>query len=176
MLERETASTLPNVPGMEVGRYIETSLARVRNRAIRHRCHQIGTDGSQKIVQRLVDPLRERLAAGQSADLLTLSIASWMAYCLSGSPRFGRSWVPSDPWAERVIAIGEQNAGFDDAATAILGIAAIFGGDLVRPDVLSAAAKHLRGLLGGDARGYLTARLPRPLDRHCERSEAIQGP
>ena len=99
MLERETASTLPNVAGMEVERYIETSLARIRNRAIRHRCHQIGTDGSQKIVQRLVDPLRERLAAGQSADLLTLSIASWMAYCLAGSPRFGRRWVPSDPWS-----------------------------------------------------------------------------
>ena len=50
---------------MEVAAYIETSLARIRNAAIRHRCHQIGTDGSQKIVQRLVDPLRERLAAGR---------------------------------------------------------------------------------------------------------------
>jgi fructuronate reductase len=159
MLERETASTLPKVSGMEVGRYIETSLTRIRNRAIRHTCHQIGTDGSQKIVQRLVDPLRERLAAGQSADLLTLSISSWMAYCLAGSPRFGRRWIPSDPWAQRVIAIGDESADFDDAATAILSIAAIFGVDLVRPDVTSAAAKHLRGLLEGDARGYLMARL-----------------
>ena len=35
-----------------------SSLARIANTAIRHRCHQIGTDGSQKIVQRLLDPLR----------------------------------------------------------------------------------------------------------------------
>jgi fructuronate reductase len=162
MLERETASTLPNVPGMEVKRYIETSLARIRNRAIRHRCHQIGTDGSQKIVQRLVDPLRERLQAGQRADLLTLAIASWMAYCLSGAPRFGRRWSPSDPWAERMIAIGQQSADFEDMAIAILGMAPIFGADLARPDLASAVASRLRGLLGSDARGYLTARLQDP--------------
>jgi fructuronate reductase len=162
MLERETASTLPDVTGMETGRYIETSLTRVRNHAIRHRCHQIGTDGSQKIVQRLVDPLRERLAAGRSADLLTLAISSWIAYCLAGSSRFGRRWAPSDPWADRVISIGDQSADFDDAATAILGIAAIFGGALARPGVANAVASHLRGLLGDDARGYLMARLGDP--------------
>jgi len=159
MLERETASTLPEIPGMEIGRYVESSLARVRNHAIRHRCHQIGTDGSQKIVQRLVDPLRERLAGGQGAGLLTLSVSSWMAYCLAGSSRFGRRWVPSDPWADRVISIGDQSADFDDAATAILGIAAIFGSGLARPDVTSAVARHLRGLLGADPRGYLMGQL-----------------
>ena len=155
MLERETASTLTDVSGMDVGRYIETSLARIRNRAIRHRCHQIGTDGSQKIVQRLVDPLRERLAAGRGADLLTLAVSSWMAYCLAGSSQFGRRWVPTDPWAERVISIGEQSADLDEAAAAILGISPIFGGDLGRPDLARAAAKNLRGLLGSDPQGYL---------------------
>ncbi len=64
MLETETASTLPAVEGMGVGDYIKSSLERIANSAIRHRCHQIGTDGSQKIVQRLVNPLRERLVAG----------------------------------------------------------------------------------------------------------------
>ena len=164
MLERETASTLPDVSGMDLGRYIQTSLARIRNRAIRHRCHQIGTDGSQKIVQRLVDPLRERLAAGRGADLLTLAVSTWMAYCLAGSSRFGRRWVPSDPWAERVISIGEQSADLDEAAAAILGISPIFGVDLARPSLASAAAKNLRGLLGRDAQGYLMALLQDPGD------------
>src|ERR1700722_6757007 len=83
MLEQETSTTLPKLAGMEVAPYIEQSMARIRNTAVRHRCHQIGTDGSQKIVQRLVDPLRERLAAGRPAGLLTLSVASWIAYGLS---------------------------------------------------------------------------------------------
>ena len=116
MLERETATTLPKVAGMEVAPYIDLSMARIRNTAIRHRCHQIGTDGSQKIVQRLVDPLRERLAAGQPADLLMLAVAGWIAYGLSGARRFGERWAPSDPYAETVIAIGDKEADWPELA------------------------------------------------------------
>ena len=159
MLERETSTTLPKLAGMEVAPYIDQSMARIRNTAIRHRCHQIGTDGSQKIVQRLVDPLRERLAAGQPAGLLMLAVASWIAYGLSGARRFGARWTPSDPYAETVIAIGEKNADWPELAKAVLSIAPIFGADMARPQVVEPVARHLRGLLGGDARGYLTERL-----------------
>jgi fructuronate reductase len=48
MLQSEASTTLPLVEGMGAGRYIESSFARITNSAIRHRCHQIGTDGSQK--------------------------------------------------------------------------------------------------------------------------------
>jgi fructuronate reductase len=158
MLERETAATLPNVAGMGIAPYIDTSMTRIRNAAIRHRCHQIGTDGSQKIVQRLVDPLRERLDAGRPAPLLTLSVASWIAYCLSGARRFGACWTPSDPLAEMIIAMGDRMADFDELAKSTLAIAAIFGDDMTRPQMVDLVARHLRGLLG-DARGYLMERL-----------------
>jgi fructuronate reductase len=159
MLERETSTTLPKLAGMEVAPYIEQSIARIRNTAIRHRCHQIGTDGSQKIVQRLVGPLRERLAAGQPAGLLTLSVASWIAYGLSGARRFGARWTPSDPYAETVIAIGERNSDWSELTKSILSIAPIFGTGMARPELVAAIARRLRGLLGGDARGYLRERL-----------------
>jgi fructuronate reductase len=159
MLERETSTTLPKLAGMEVAPYIDRSMARIRNTAIRHRCHQIGTDGSQKIVQRLVDPLRERLAAGQPAGLLTLAIASWIAYGLSGARRFGARWTPSDPYAETVIAIGEKGSDWPELAKSVLSIAPIFDADMARPQVVEPIARHLRGLLGGDALGYLKQRL-----------------
>ena len=159
MLEQETSTTLPRLAGMEVAPYIDQSMARIRNTAIRHRCHQIGTDGSQKIVQRLIDPFRERLAAGQSAGLLTLAVASWIAYGLSGARRFGARWTPSDPYAESVIAIGEKNSDWTELARAVLSIAPIFGVDMARPPVVEPVARDLRGLLGGDARGYLRERL-----------------
>ena len=155
MLERETSTTLPKLAGMEVAPYIDQSMARIRNAAIRHRCHQIGTDGSQKIVQRLIDPLRERLAAGQPAGLLTLAVASWIAYGLSGARRFGARWTPSDPYAETVIAIGEKSSDWSELAKAVLAIAPIFGADMARPQLIEPIARHLRGLLGGDARAYL---------------------
>ena len=159
MLERETSTTLPKVSGMEVAPYIDQSMARIRNAAIRHRCHQIGTDGSQKIVQRLVDPLRERLAAGRPAGLLALSVASWIAYGLSGARRFGARWTPSDPYAETVIAIGEKSSDWSELARAVLAIAPIFGTDMARPELIEPIARHLRGLLDGDAGGYLKERL-----------------
>ena len=159
MLEQETSTTLPKLAGMEVVPYIEQSMARIRNTAIRHRCHQIGTDGSQKIVQRLVDPLRDRLAAGQPAGLLTLSVASWIAYGLSGARRFGARWTPSDPYAETVIAIGERNSDWSELTKSVLSIAPIFGTDMARPELVATIARRLHGLLGGDARGYLAERL-----------------
>jgi fructuronate reductase len=160
MLTEETASTLPTVSGMVAQDYIDASLGRIANSAIRHRCHQIGTDGSQKIVQRLVNPLRERLAAGQEPGFLALAVASWMAYCLCGARRFGARWRPDDPWAERVIAIGEQTGGdFAALATALLSLDAIFGADLAASPARGAIAAHLDGLLSADQRLYLAKRL-----------------
>ena len=48
MLIEETLPTLQPVPGISAEHYVEQSLARLRNTAIRHRNHQIATDGSQK--------------------------------------------------------------------------------------------------------------------------------
>ena len=158
MLERETAPTLPNLAGMDVAPYIDSSMARICNAAIRHRCHQIGTDGSQKIVQRLLGPLRERLAAGRRADLLTLAVGSWMAYCLSGASRFGARWKASDPWAETIAAMGDRIADLRQLATSILSIDPIFGTDLACPQIVDPIARHLRGLLQGDPRVYLAER------------------
>jgi fructuronate reductase len=157
MLQRETLTTLPELKGMAAADYIETSLARIANSAIRHRCHQIGTDGSQKIAQRLLAPARERAAAGLESPLLTLSIAGWIAYVLAGARRFGRRWIASDPWASVLIASGEPcGEDFVALARAVLGIEAIFGSDLASPPLVEAVGAHLRGLLDGDPRAYLT--------------------
>jgi fructuronate reductase len=159
MLERETSSTLPRVAGVDAAAYIDTSMARIRNGAIRHRCHQIGTDGSQKIVQRLLEPLRERLAVGRPVDLLTFSVACWIAYCMSGARRFGARWRPSDPYAETVMTMANHVSDLVELAKSVLAIAPIFGADMARPQLIDPIARDLRGLLGGDARSHLAERL-----------------
>ena len=60
---------------------------------------------------------------GGRADLLTLSVASWIAYCLSGSRRFGARWTPSDPYAETIIAMGDRISDFVELAKSVLAIA-----------------------------------------------------
>ena len=157
MLEEETAPTLPVAPGMAAGPYIDLSLRRLRNPSIRHRNHQIATDGSQKIVQRLLNPLRERLAAGASFERLACAVAGFIAYAAAAAPRHGARWTPSDPFAATLREIAEGSAGDTDAlARRALAIEAIFGADLAQaPAVVAAIARHCAGLLSDAPVAYL---------------------
>jgi len=123
MLIEETLPTLMPVPGMDARAYVEQSLGRLKNTAIRHRNHQIATDGSQKIVQRLLNPIRDRLGRGESIGLLSVPVAGWMAYLIQASARFGGRWPVSDPYAGKVAAIA--NATGHDAKALAAGILAI---------------------------------------------------
>ena len=99
MLIEESLPTLPPVPGVDPLAYLDLSFGRLRNTAIRHRNHQIATDGSRKIVQRILNPIRERLETGGSVERLTLVVAAWMLYLVSASKRFGERWTVEDPFA-----------------------------------------------------------------------------
>ncbi len=150
---------------MSVPAYIELTFRRLNNTAIRHRNHQIATDGSQKIVQRLLNPLRSCIARGAGYDRLAAAVAAWMAYLLAASPRFGARWTPIDPWADAVRKIGDET-GADATALVrrILALEAIFGADLPANEALAGTlSRHLAGLLLGDARDYLRSLLAAPV-------------
>ena len=157
MLEEETASTLPRVPGMDVKSYIDSSLSRLRNTAIRHANHQIATDGSQKLVQRLLNPMRDRIGQGRSFDRLACGVAGFVAYLARASKTFGASWTPSDPFADVVRRIADETGPSPDAMVPrVLGLSAIVGTDLVgNPSVVAAITRHAGGLLSADAEAYL---------------------
>lgn len=159
MLIDETISTLPDVPDMEARPYVEQSLARLHNTAIRHRCHQIATDGSQKIVQRLLNPIRERGARGQASPMLATAVAGWMAYLIRASDRFGRQWKADDPFAGRIAALADKLG--DDApalADAILRIDAIFHPVLAADKAFRRAAlAGLTAFLSPDPRQHIEA-------------------
>jgi fructuronate reductase len=73
MLEELWARIIPTVPvppGVDLVVYAAALLQRFRNPAIRHRTWQIAMDGSQKLPQRLLGTIRDRLARGQSIDTL----------------------------------------------------------------------------------------------------------
>ncbi|TIT85913.1 MAG: mannitol dehydrogenase family protein, partial [Mesorhizobium sp.] len=142
------------------------SLVRLTNTAIRHRNHQIATDGSQKIVQRLLNPIRDRLANGHSIALLSVPVAGWMAYLVKASARFGRTWQVSDPFAEKIAAIAD-GAGLDSKALAdaILAIDAIFDPGLAANATFRAhVIAGLDGLLSNDPMGFVRQVCAGPTD------------
>ncbi|MBX3568281.1 MAG: mannitol dehydrogenase family protein [Rhizobiaceae bacterium] len=164
MLTEETLPTLGPVPGISAERYVEQSLERLRNTAIKHRNHQIATDGSQKIVQRLLNPIRERLRRGQDVALLSVAVAGWMAYLVRASDRFGSAWSADDPYAASVAAIaGRAGDDCQALASAILGLDAIFDAELASSPVFRAAiVRGLQGFLAGDPMAYLAHVCERP--------------
>ncbi|MBZ9723684.1 mannitol dehydrogenase family protein [Mesorhizobium sp. CO1-1-11] len=152
MLVEQTLPTLMPVAGMNPSAYVEQSLGRLKNTAIRHRNHQIATDGSQKIVQRLLNPIRDRLNLGASIGLLSVPVAGWMAYLILASARFGKRWPVSDPYAGKVAAIADET-GHDARAlaSAILAIDTIFDPGLAADETFRRAVTSALGeLLSGD--------------------------
>lgn len=152
MLLRETLPTLAPVPGIEPAAYVAESLARLRNTAIRHRTHQIATDTSRKIVQRLLNPALERLRRGEDATHLALATAAWIAYALRGSETFGHAWQVDDPEAARIAGIAARLGRDPEAlAGAILSLDGVFPPDLAaRPAFRGAVAAALPELLSPD--------------------------
>jgi fructuronate reductase len=130
MMALEVAPTL-NVPrDVDLGAYRAQLLARFRNPALPHRTQQIAMDGSQKIPQRLLASVRDRLAGGGSIEHLALAIAGWIRYA-SGTNGDGEPITVVDPLADRFAAIAAHARGnASQLADGFLSLTAVFGDDL----------------------------------------------
>jgi mannitol-1-phosphate/altronate dehydrogenase len=75
LMDRETAPTLPPVPGVDLETYKAQLLERFGNVAIKDTVDRVNADAP---INLLVEPIRDRLAAGAGVDLLALALAAWM--------------------------------------------------------------------------------------------------
>lgn len=126
----EIMPTVPPPPNTDLKHYAGELLARFQNTAIKHRTWQIAMDGSQKLPQRLLGTIRDRLAQQLPIDALALGVAGWMRYVMAVDEKGGAIDV-RDPLAERFAQV-LHGKGRDAAAIAgaLLGIETIFGKDL----------------------------------------------
>ncbi len=60
--------------------YAAKLLERFSNTALRHRTYQIAMDGSQKLPQRLLGTIADRIKFGEPFERLALGVAAWMVY------------------------------------------------------------------------------------------------
>ena len=143
----EVAPTLAPVPGLDVSAYADDLDRRFRNPALRHRTWQIAMDGTQKLPQRLLGTVRDRLAARAPIGRLALGVAAWMRYA-SGRDEWGRAIDLRDPLADELRG---RTAGMDGAGAlvgALLGMATVFGRDLpAEPRFTRAVVDALSGLM-----------------------------
>jgi fructuronate reductase len=130
LMEEEVTPTLAVPPGADLGRYKRSLLERFANPALKHRTWQIAMDGSQKLPQRLLGTVRDRLRAGAPIARLALGTAAWMRYA-AGVDERGQPIDVRDPMSERLLRLGrETGLVAERLAPAYLQIREIFGDDL----------------------------------------------
>jgi fructuronate reductase len=146
LMTEEVMPTL-DMPGVDLGAYRDQLLERFRNPALKHRTWQIAMDGSQKLPQRLLGTIRDRLKSGEPFERLGLGVAAWMRYVV-GIDEKGENIDVRDPLAMRMMAIA-ADAGDDAEALyeGLVGLAEVFGSDLAGNQAFGdTVATHLDSL------------------------------
>jgi len=126
----EQAPTLDLPEGVDLPTYAETLIERFSNTALHHKTTQIASDGSQKLPQRLLAPIRQHLEAGRAWPLSALAVAGWMLYSRGRSEQ-GEPLPLNDPLAEEILRIAEKSEE-TDFVLEMLSLKAVFGDDLPR--------------------------------------------
>jgi len=126
MMDEEITPTLQPLPGFDLVAYKAELRERFRNPALRHRTWQIAMDGSQKMPQRLLNTIRQRLEQNEPFDRLALGVAGWM--------RYATGMDETDPLSRefKQRTTGKTKAG--ELLDAFLGMEEIFGADLPKSE------------------------------------------
>ena len=160
LMEQEIKPTVPPPPGIDLDAYRNQLLQRFRNPVLPHRTQQIAMDGSQKLPQRLLNTVRERLAKDASIAHLALAIAGWIRYA-SGKDEQGNVINVSDPLVKQFQQITTA-AGGDPVRLAMgfLDLTSVFGEDLGKQLRFRAAViANVVSLCGKGVRATLAAHL-----------------
>lgn len=158
LMDEEVTPTLSMPDGVDLTGYKAALLERFSNPALKHRTWQIAMDGTQKLPQRLLGTIRERLAAGAPIDRLALGVAAWMRYA-TGTDERGQPIDVRDPMAARLAELAaEAGPDAERLATALFGLSAVFGDDLPRdPRFTGPVTDALRHLYAQGARATVEA-------------------
>ncbi len=153
MMDEEVSPTLSLPAGVDLAGYKAALVSRWANPALRHRTAQIAMDGSQKLPQRLLAPIRDRLAAGAPFTRMALGIAGWMRY-VAGTDERGCPIEVRDPLADLLRRVADSAGPQPERlAPALLGVAAVFGDDLpAHPRFREAVTEALTTLTTSGAR------------------------
>ncbi|MCB8881309.1 mannitol dehydrogenase family protein [Acidisoma cellulosilytica] len=121
---REVAPTLsPETDGPGYTRGLQDRFA---NPALRHRTVQIASDASQKVPQRLLAPLAERMRDGQAHGAVLMALALWIRSCAARSEG-GLPTVIHDPAFNAWHSPDQATLSPEAIIDAFLGFDLVFG-------------------------------------------------
>lgn len=159
LMRDEIEPTLPPLPGLDLAKYRAQLLTRYANPELHHRTHQIAADGSQKLPQRLLGTIRDRLNAGLPILRLAMSVASWI-YHLQAVDESGKNLLVDDPLVEPLTqlyqAVLADNLS-DGSIRNLLAFSPVFGDGVQSQAFVDAVGNALKSLHTLGVRGTLLA-------------------
>lgn len=132
LVDDDVLPTLVAPDGLDLPAYRDDVLARFANPNTGHTTVQVAMDGSQKLPQRLLGTVRDRLAAGSVPTAAATTVAAWIAYVRATTQGElevdGRRIALDDPLAPALAAAAAGP--LDTLADRMLDVRAVFGEDL----------------------------------------------
>jgi fructuronate reductase len=124
MWQYEIIPGLKAPPETDLGKYASELVARYRNPEIHHQLEQIAMDGSQKLPQRILDPLFDNKAAGRPYHRLLTVIVAWIKFLQERS----ETGKINDPLAKDLARALQDNQDPKMLVANVLSISSVFGG------------------------------------------------
>jgi fructuronate reductase len=138
LMAEDVEPTLAVPDGYDVAAYQRELIERFHNPALRHRTVQIAMDGTQKLPQRLLGTIGDRLAAGAEPRWACLGVAAWMRYVWTAQAENGAPLPVDDPMADRLRELTAGAATPEAAVDALLSLEEVFGAQLPADDTFRA--------------------------------------
>jgi fructuronate reductase len=148
----EIAPSLKAPPNTDLAGYANSLKKRYQNPEIRHLLEQIAMDGSQKLPQRILDPLFENITAARPHKRLLMVIAAWFRFVQSrtaGTPI-------NDPIAEDLVSAVQRSKDDRQFVSNLLAIEPVFGDypvDKIIDDLVSVLQELDRSATQGALKG-----------------------
>jgi fructuronate reductase len=153
----EAAVTLTMPSGTDLAGYRASLLKRFANPALHHRTWQIAMDGSQKLPQRLLGAMQDRIARNLPIATHALAVAGWMRYVTARDEQ-NRAIDVRDPLAAEFAALArEAGPVAERLAPALLGVEKVFGRFGAEPRLREAVTAALGDLYADGARQAVEA-------------------
>lgn len=151
----DASQTLSMPAGVRLGDYTRSLLQRFGNVSLNHLTAQIATDGSQKLPQRILEPIHIRLSQGLPIARHALVVAAWIRYLMGHDEQQGRLSI-NDPMAVSLTtAVSRAGTSADDLVHAVLAFRQIFDDDISQnPIFIRSVTQALQQLL---SRGVLAS-------------------
>lgn len=143
LVDDDVLPTLVAPDGLDLVQYRDDVLSRFANPNTGHTTVQVAMDGSQKLPQRLLGTVRDRLDSGAVPTAAAATVAAWIAYVRATSQGElevdGRQVALDDPLAPTLAAAAAGP--LDTLADRMLDVRAVFGDDLAGSDTFRSAVR-----------------------------------